>query len=389
MANTESCVLSPYQGTIGNDRAKWPKAFTDKNGATYMVTQFEGFDPNGLAKMRIGGLNGPPSAMDIGAQKLSAAERSEITKQLADAQVRAPLLMHVKQGADGKPIAMMYVVDKGNAQNIEVHEILKNVQPKAAENKLIMDSKTFESAMRSLEAEIAGLKLDKTPPRPAAGQSQASWLDSSVNQNINQAIDQLKARGIPYQMGAKGDLGSASALDCSGFASAVMRKVGTNLDASTGQHISQVPGGTAADMVEAARRNGGSMTSAELLRNPRPGCLIGLSTGAPHGQGRPNGVDHVALTFEDKDKKMKVAEFVGGKDGKGGLRVSDLGEYINKYEKKGAGVFIAGGPEAMCNRSVLAQAGNKKLAEAQVQDRVEVAEAEEQEQEQDQGMRMG
>jgi cell wall-associated NlpC family hydrolase len=155
-------------------------------------------------------------------------------------------------------------------------------------------------------------------------------------------------------MGGKGDLSSANALDCSGFASSLMRKVGQNLDASTGQRVSQTPSGSAADLVAGVRANGGAMAVQDLLRNPRPGCLIGLNTGAPHGAGRPLGIDHVGVTVV-RDGKPMIAEFTPGRDGKGGLHVTPLNEWVNRYEKKGAGIYVAGGPEAMCNKQALAQ----------------------------------
>jgi len=326
----------------------------------------------------MGGVNGPIAAMDVGARGMSTGQRDVIARQLQEAQARSPLILQIKPGADGKPVAVAYKVEGGNKSELRISEALKGVQAQAAPDKFIMDKTIFESAMKSIEGEIAALKLDKTPPKPAPGQTQSGWLDQSVNSNINQSIELLKSMGIPYSMGYKGSLEGASALDCSGFASSLMRKVGANLDTSTGKHVSQTPSGTAADLVEAGRRNGGAISVAEFSRNPRPGCLIGLSTGAPHGSGRPNSVDHVAVSFLDnKDQKMKVAEFVGGKDGKGGLRVTELNDNLNKYEKKGAGIFIAGGPEAFCNKSALASVEQqKKVASAEEAQAVEVAEAE-------------
>lgn len=376
-------VLRPATaGTIGRDRSAWPSTMINARGDSFLTARFEGLDPfdSGLARVRVGGVGAPIQLIDVGAKGMSPAERQVLAGQLEAAQGRAPLMVRYQPDLRDprKTLAILYEVTGGNAQAIRVKEVGPAHGP--GEQKSIMDQAVFKRALESVEKDIAAMKLDRAP-RIRPGQPAGEWLDSGVNSSIVQTISQLQAKGYPYEFGAKSDL--TGAMDCSGFVGAVMRRVGRNMDESTGKHLfDHLPGGgaTAASMIEAARQNGGAISTQELLRNPRPGCMIGLATHPTPAwaAGRPNGVDHVAMTFKDVDGKFKVAEYTPNKSGGPGLRVSDLGEWVHHYEQKGAGVFVAS-PEGMCDKKVLASLGGR-MAALEVPQDVQVADAEEQHQ---------
>lgn len=217
--------------------------------------------------------------------------------------------------------------------------------------------------MKGLEQDIAALPLQRVP-KIVPGQKSGDWLDSSVNSSIVQALDGLRAKGYPYHFGGKADLDGE--MDCSGFVGAMTRRVAKNVNESTGQRLfDKIPQGSAADMVSSAMKNGGAINPSDLLRNPRPGCLIGLDTGEKSwDRGHPLGIDHVAMTFRDKDGRMKVAEYTPDPKGGSGLKVTDLDAFVGKYSAKGAKIYAAT-PEGMCNKQVLAQiqAETKKTAD--------------------------
>ncbi len=374
---TDPFLLTPAtRGVISNNRETWPAAFVNIRSDTFLTaTKFHGIDSAGLAKFS--GPGQPVQVADIGIRDLPAAKQREIAADLAKKIERAPLMLQ-NMYSGGQYVTSVCEVVSGNPNAIKVRP-LPGFDFKA-EKVAFMDAKTWEKAMEGLEKDIAAAPLSKAP-KIALGQKSGDWLDSSLNLSIVQTIDYLKTKGYPYQMGGKADLDGA--MDCSGFVSAMMRRVGRNMDESVGQKLfDRIPQGTAADMVSSAMKNGGNMSVQELLKNPRPGCMIGLDTG-DHGwdRGRPNGIDHVAMTFKDRGGKMMVAEYTPSKSGGSGLKVSELNDFVNRYAKRGQ-IYVAS-PEGMCNKSVLAAIDAKHVADlghaqaaAQPQAVAEVAEAE-------------
>lgn len=356
-----SIVRPASPGVIGQDRAKWPVSYVNARGDSFILAKFEGFDSSGLAQLRMGGSAAPPVPMDIGARSMSRGERIDLAAQLQAAQGRAPLLVQPRPQAGGGVQVGVYAVEGGNAQALKLKEVGPSVG-QALKND-IMDKEVFSKALQSLDKEINALKLT-APPRPQAGQSSSDWLGSSMNNGIVQGLNALKERGIPYQMGGKGNLENANSLDCSGFASSLLKKVGSNIDKTIGKSLFLNTNGSAADLVSMAQARGGRIDVGELLKNPRPGCLVGLSTGAAWAKDRPKGIDHVGITYIDKSNKAMIAEFRPGNPS--GLHVTPLADWVNRYERKGVQVHAAT-PDGLVNQQVLAQvtAGKTQTAQAE------------------------
>lgn len=356
-----SVVRPASPGVIGKDHSKWPAAFRNARGDSFVVARFEGFDASGLAQLRMGGPAAPPVPMDIGARSMSRGERIELAAKLQAEQGRAPLLVQPRPQAGGGVQVGVYAVEAGNAQALKLKEVGPAVG-QALKND-IMDKEVFANALKSLDKEINALKLSP-PPRPQPGQPASDWLGNAMNDGIVQGLNALKGRGIPYQMGGKGSLESAGALDCSGFASSLLKKVGSNIDKTIGKSLFLNTNGSAADLVSMAQARGGRIDVGELLKNPRPGCLVGLSTGAAWAKDRPKGIDHVGITYIDKSNKAMIAEFRPGNPS--GLHVTPLADWINRYERKGVQVHAAT-PDGLVNQQVLAQvtAGKTQTAQAE------------------------
>lgn len=353
---TDPNLLTPAtRGTIGNNREAWPAAFINVKGDTFLTaTKFHGIDSAGLAKFS--GPGQPVQVADIGIRDFPAAKQQAIAADLSQKIARAPLMLQ-NMYSGGQYVTSVNEVVSGNPSSIKVRA-LPGFDFKASKV-AFMDPEVFKKALEGLEKDIAALPLQKVP-KIALGQKSGDWLDDSVNSSINQALDGLKKKGYPYDMGAKADLDGK--MDCSGFVSAMMRRVGRNVNESQGQKLfDKLPGGSADDVVTNAMNNGGKMSVQELLKNPRPGCMIGLDTGPKKwDQGRANGIDHVALTFRDKDNKMRVAEYTPDKNGGSGLKISELNDFVQRYSKRGP-IFVAA-PEGCVNKSVLAALDAKHVA---------------------------
>jgi hypothetical protein len=207
-----------------------------------------------------------------------------------------------------------------------------------------MDPEVLESTLAAVTKQIETMKLDRVAP-PAPGQPAGAWADDALNKSLVQEIAQLKARGaVPYEMGAKGSLDGARAFDCSGFVSAMMHRANENIEASAGRPVMKPLSGTAADMVVAARAGGGAISPSQLLAHPEPGTIIGLATHNPNekwAQGRPLGIDHVAVVIRDTDGVCKVAEYCPNPNGGPGLRITPLEPWIRHYAAKGADIYPA------------------------------------------------
>jgi hypothetical protein len=324
-------------GTIGPDQAKWPVLFVDAHGGSYLTAHFVGFDQTGLANMRLGPPNAPVSALDIGAQHLSVAEREALGKELLAAGRNAPILL-ANRAVGGHAKFSVCAVDGGPANAIKIHE----VRPGLVEHTgtFIMSREVFEKTLHDLNTKIETLQLDRVP-RPAPGQPMGAWADDALNKSLVQGLVQLKSRGVPYEMGAKGSLDGAQAFDCSGFVAAMMHRAGQNIDASAGRPVMRPVSGTAADMVASARAHGGAVDVKQLLAHPEPGTIIGLATGEPWAKGRPLGIDHVAIVVKDTDGQAKIAEYTPSRSGGSGLRITPLAEWVNHYSAKGAGIYPA------------------------------------------------
>ncbi|QAZ67466.1 NlpC/P60 family protein [Solidesulfovibrio carbinolicus] len=352
-------LLTPAtRGTIGNNREAWPAAFINVRGDTFLTaTKFHGLDA-GFAKFS--GPGQPVQAVDIGIRDRPAAQQQAIAADLSRKIERAPIMLQSVFTREG-PVSTPCEVVSGNPNTIKVRP-LPGFDAKGIKV-AFMDPETFKKAMEGLEKDIAALPLQKVP-KIQPGEKGGDWLDNSINSSINQAIDGLKAKGYPYAYGGRADLDGK--MDCSAFVSAMMKRVGKNVNESAGKAVfDKFPQGCAADMVTTAMQRGGRITPQELLKNPRPGCMIGLDTGNKGwDKGRANGIDHVAMTFRDKSGKMMVAEYTPDpKDPVhgSGLKVTEMDKFINRYTAKGSGIFIAT-PESLCNKAALASANAKAVA---------------------------
>ena len=339
-------------GVIGQDQSKWPPAFVDTHGATFLTARFDGFEePSGLARVHLSNVSAPASAVDVGMRHATPDQRKALAAELLEAQKHAPIMLK-SSGSGFTP----YAVENFNAGAIHVKQAGQGVVAADTSHlKTIMDPNVLSQTLKSVTTQIETLHLDKVPP-PRPGQAGPAWVDDAMNSSLVQAMHQLKARGVPYEMGAKGSLDGAQAFDCSGFVSAMMHRAGQNLNDSSGKPLVKNVGGTAADMVAQARANGGAITTAQLLAHPEPGTIIGLSTGEPWAKGRPLGIDHVALVMKDTDGAYKVAEYTPNKSGGSGLRVTSLEPWVQHYAAKGDGVYAAA-PAGLCDQAVLAKMG--------------------------------
>ena len=339
-------------GVIGPDQSKWPPAFVDPRGATFLTAKFDGFEePSGLARVHLSNVAAPASAVDVGMRHSTPDQRKALAAELLEAQKNGPIML--KGGGSG---FVPFTVESFNAQAIHVKQAGQGVVAADSSHlKTIMDPNVLSQTLKSVTTQIETLHLDRVPP-PRPGQAGPAWVDDAMNSSLVQAMHQLKARGVPYEMGAKGSLDGAQAFDCSGFVSAMMHRAGQNLNDSSGKPLMKNVGGTAADMVAQARANGGAITTAQLLAHPEPGTIIGLSTGEPWAKGRPLGIDHIAVVMRDSDGIVKVAEYTPNKSGGSGLRVTPLEPWVQHYASKGDGVYAAA-PAGLCDQAVLAKMG--------------------------------
>lgn len=359
-----SVVRPASPGVIGQDRAKWPVSYVNARGDSFILAKFEGFNAAGMAQLRMGGSAAPPVPMDIGARSMSRGERIDLAAQLQADQQRAPLLVQPRPQQGGGVQVGIFAVEGGNAQALKLRAVGPAVGAGVRHD--IMDREVFANALKSLDKEINALKLS-APPRPQAGQNSSDWLGNAMNNGIVQSLNALKDRGIPYQMGGKGALESANALDCSGFASGLLKKIGSSIDKSLGgKALFLNTNGSAADLVTMAQARGGHIDVGSLLKNPRAGCLVGLSGGEAWAKDRPKGISHVGITYIDKSNgkpQAMLAEFRPGTPS--GLHVTPLADWINRYERKGVQVHAAT-PDGLVNPQVLAQvtAGKTQTAQA-------------------------
>jgi hypothetical protein len=345
-------TVSPVSaGTVGPDQSKWPVMFADARGGSYLTAHFVSFDPTGMANVRLGPPNAPVQALDVGAQHLSPGEREALGKELLAAGQKTPLLL-ANWAVGGHLKFAACLIDGGPPNALKIHEARPGLV--AHTGTLIMSKSVFEKTLHDLNTKIETLQLDRVP-RPSPGQPMGAWADNALNKSLMQGLVQLKGRGIPYEMGAKGSLDGAQAFDCSGFVSAMMHRASLNVDASAGRPVMRPVAGTAADMVASARAHGGAVDVKQLLAHPEPGTIIGLATGEPWSKGRPLGVDHVAIVVRDTDGACKVAEYTPNRSGGSGLRVTPLNEWIHHYQERGAGIYPAT-PAGMMNAGASATA---------------------------------
>lgn len=145
-----------------------------------------------------------------------------------------------------------------------------------------------------------------------------------------------KHQDIEYLMGGKNI--KKGIIDCSGYIDALNREVASEIERIHGKEVAKsvrVNGaGGAAGIIKDQEQKGRSVASStwksidtNLLKE---GMVIGESRGG-HASGRHKGIGHIVAIIE-RDGKKYVTESTSakGKDGKTGVRETELSEYIKE-----------------------------------------------------------
>lgn len=172
-------------------------------------------------------------------------------------------------------------------------------------------------------------------------------MTESLYRQTEDAINQ----GIKYGYGSK-DIKSGR-IDCSGWVSnmttgmmdAVNKEAGKDV---YGKEAKQAMKGSAADITQNVAKQTGFMLQGDDVKaeNLKEGMTLGMATGGGKGNGRFNEIDHIAQVIKDVETgKMMVSESTGDAS-KGGVKKTDLNEYLANYKKQGT-KFYATDPTLM------------------------------------------
>lgn len=178
-------------------------------------------------------------------------------------------------------------------------------------------------------------------------------LRGSLNQRIESLTNSMK--GVGYGLGARG----GNRIDCSGFvAKAVSAAVagtregvyvtdgkGTVVKASLDTRLAGEFNTTSEGQLNALlRRDLRIITQDNLRQEMRGGMVIAMDTGHKgFDAGRRFGIDHVVITYEDKNGKLWVAQ---SSSKEGGVNKVPAEQWLAKWEKSGAKLYAADLTEA-------------------------------------------
>ena len=146
--------------------------------------------------------------------------------------------------------------------------------------------------------------------------------------------------GVTYNMGGK-DYRDGT-IDCSGWVTALNKDVSGQINKLLGKEAAKDVridgGGGAAGIIKSETKKGRLVASAKswssLNRNDlKSGMIIGESRGG-HAKGRYKNIGHIVTIIEENGKKyVSESTSAKGKDGKSGVRKTELSEYIKELKR--------------------------------------------------------
>lgn len=129
----------------------------------------------------------------------------------------------------------------------------------------------------------------------------SSTIDKSNNFNTKMHEYTQQFSGTPYLFGGK-SLFNKKGIDCSGWVYSALSNAG----------IKSI-NGSSEDIVNLAIKNGKEISQDDIINNPVPGMVIGVSSNKSFAANRPFKTSHVAVTYSHpKTGKLMISESAGG-----------------------------------------------------------------------------
>jgi hypothetical protein len=317
-------IIPASPGVIGADKTKWPAVFMDPTNSTrHFTATYRGMDrETGLTKVEMG----PPSASprpailaDIGAGKLSPADRDKLDTQLTTDAKRCPLLLREEKTVDGQMKFAPVTAFGGNENGLKVRDTVPAWKDPAMETGA---AKQAEMAYFAREVRIMPL-----PPAaaPSPDQTWGAWSSDALNKSLTQSIAQIK-QGMPYVSGAQAASGEAGP----GIIPSLARRAIANIDAAAisvaGTSVMQQPrGDDPAHIYNDARQEGRLVSVHDLLQRPEPGTLVS------------HGPDSLGVVYHDATGEAQVVESATIHN-EPGLRITPLDAWAAKHLSEGSDI---------------------------------------------------
>lgn len=164
---------------------------------------------------------------------------------------------------------------------------------------------------------------------------------ATLSLSIERYTEQAIARGVKYEMGAKGE---GKTVDCSGFvANVINRMTSANPDFSNVNLKSKFANHSDGQVVALARLTDNFMPKGDNVNMDtlKAGMMIGIDSGYKkfeRGTDRKLGVDHVGVVYMDSEtRELMFAESRGGK----GVMKTPLKDWLEMAKCEGYGLYAA------------------------------------------------
>lgn len=153
--------------------------------------------------------------------------------------------------------------------------------------------------------------------------------------------------GVTYKMGAKDYSGGV--IDCSGWVDQLnkdtIRQIEEQLGPEAAKRARIDASGGAAGIIQSEEKKGHLMTTANSwaqldINKLQAGMVIGESRGS-HAKGRHKNIGHIVQIIEENGVKyVSESTSAKGKDGKSGVRKTELSEYVKNLNGRQFGVTV-------------------------------------------------
>lgn len=153
--------------------------------------------------------------------------------------------------------------------------------------------------------------------------------------------------GVTYKMGAKDFSGGV--IDCSGWVDQLNKDTIKQIEAQLGPEAAKRAridaSGGAAGIIQSEEKKGHLMTTANSwaqldINKLQAGMVIGESRGS-HAKGRHKNIGHIVQIIEENGVKyVSESTSAKGKDGKSGVRKTELSEYVKNLNGRQFGVTV-------------------------------------------------
>lgn len=153
--------------------------------------------------------------------------------------------------------------------------------------------------------------------------------------------------GVTYKMGAKNFSGGV--IDCSGWVDQLnkdtVRQIEEQLGPEAAKRARIDASGGAAGIIQSEEKKGHLMTTANSwaqldINKLQAGMVIGESRGS-HAKGRHKNIGHIVQIVEENGVKyVSESTSAKGKDGKSGVRKTELSEYVKNLNGRQFGVTV-------------------------------------------------